>query len=357
MPVRKREGTPFYWYSFTINGRRFRGSTGRTTEREAKEIERDQYQLAKKSFVPKTDWDLQAVTSTYWNDHAKNTASSTDIEAAFANLQRHLGKGKKLSALTNGDLMDYRASRRGERLRLNRDDKPYGAFPSAHSINREFAYLHAACRHCERFHRQPMPDIDWKQLKAKEPTWRKRFLGRTDEAPAFLAALPLHAREIVVCAILTGLRRTNILKLDWDQVSLAERSIAVKVKGGAEHIVKIAPYLMAILSSKPSRKGRVFDTTNFNRHWYAAIKAAELKNFRFHDLRHTFASWARKAGADLPTLKEALHHSDISMTMRYANVSPDEVETTFDQVSATLAGTLAGTSSAKTAEKSGNRHD
>lgn len=352
MPIRKREGSPFYWYSFTIDGRRFRGSTGHAEKSKAKEVERDQYQHAKKSLTPKADWDLQTVLSTYWNEHAAAKASSSDILGAFANFQRHLGKGKKSSALTDGDLMDYRAKRRGERLQRNKDGEPCGRFPTAYSINRELAYLRAAYRHCERYHKQPMPDIDWKGLKAKEPPWRRRFLGREDEAPAFLAALPAHCREIVICAIVTGLRRGNVIGLDWSQVKLSERQITVRVKGGGEHIVKIPAALMAILSTKPkeARKGKVFDATNFRRHWYAACETAELADFRFHDLRHTFASWARKGGVDLPTLKEALHHSDISMTMRYANVSPDEVETTFDTVSATLLGTITGTDVLKTAE-------
>lgn len=342
MPVYRREASPFWWYSFTIAGRRFRGSTGETSKRAAEQVERDNYQLAERNLAPKKDWDLQTVLSTYWNEHAKDTASSYDIEGAFAHMYRVLGRTKKLASLTNGDLMDYRAKRRGERLR--------GRVPAANSINREFAYLHAAIRHCERYHKQPAPEIDWKNLRAKEPTWRTRFLGRTDEAPAFLAALPTNAREIVICAIVTGLRRNNVLKLEWDQVSLAERTITVKVKGGAEHTIKITPVLLAILSTKQDRRGRVFDATNFRRHWYAALETAGIKNFRFHDLRHTFGSWARKAGVDLPTLMRAMHHSDISMTARYANVTPDEVETTFDSVSATLSVTLQVTADQKTAE-------
>lgn len=349
MPVSKRKGSPFYWYSFAINGRRFRGSTGHTEKSKAKEVERDQYQLAKKSFVPKVDWDLQTVLSTYWNEHAKDTASAYAIEGNFADLQRLLGKGKKTSELTNGNLMDYRAKRRGER-RIGKNGKPIRQHPKGHTINREFAYLHAAYKHCHLYHKQPMPDIDWKELKAAEPTWRRRFLGREEEAPSLMAVMPINVREIVICAIVTGLRKGNILRLNWDQVNLAERAITVTVKGGKEHIVKIPPALMAILSTRPKRVGKVFDITNFRKRWQASLVAAGLKNFRFHDLRHTFASWARKNGADLPTLKEALNHSDISMTMRYANVEPDEVETTFDGVSSTLLGTIADTSTQKTAE-------
>jgi integrase len=356
MPVRKREGSPFFWYSFSINGCRFRGSTGHTEKSKAKEVERDQYQLAKKSFAVRVDWDLQTVLSTYWNEHAKDKPSAYAIEGNFADLQRLLGKGRKTSELSSGDLMDYRAKRRGER-RTGKHGQPIRQPPKAHTINRELAYLHAAYKHCARYHRQPMPDVDWKGLRTAEPTWRKRFLSREDEAPALMAVLPANVREIVICAIVTGLRKGNILRLDWDEVNLAERTITVMAKGDRETIVKIPPMLMALLSTKPRRKGRVFDTTNFRKRWYAALSEAGLKNFHFHDLRHTFASWARKNGADLPTLKEAMNHSDISMTMRYANVEPDEVETAFDSVSSTLMGTIAGTETRKTAENGGKADD
>lgn len=341
MSVRKRPGSPYWWYSFNEGGHRFRGSTERTSKREAEEVERDQRQRVRQQQAVRKDWTLQVVLSTYYLEHARDKASGQQILGHFADLQRILGKDKRTSKLTNGDLMDYRARRRGEKRR--------GRFPAANSINREFAYLRAAYEHCRRYHKQPLPDIDWKELKAKEPEWRKRFLSREDEAPAFLAAFPIHAREIVICAIVTGLRRGNIFSLDWEQVRLSERIIAVTVKGGRAHEVKIPPALMAILSTRAKRKGKVFDATNFRRHWYAALKEVGMKDFKFHDLRHTFASWARKAGIDLPTIQEALKHSDISMTMRYANVEPDEVENTFDRVSATLLGTISGTDVLKTA--------
>lgn len=349
MPVYRREGSPYWWYSFTIDGCRFRGSTGETAKRAAAEVERDQYALAEKSLMPKRDWTVQAVLSSYWNEHAKATRSSYDIEGHLAHLQRVLGKDKRVSKLTSGDLMDYRAKRRGERLR--------GRMPAENSINREFAYLHAACRHCERFHAMTMPDVDWKALKAKEPAWRTRFLARKDEAPAFLAALPVHCREIVICAIVTGLRRSNVMGLDWSQISLSERAITLTTKGGKRQTVTIPPALMAILSTRPKRVGRVFDATNFRRHWVRALNAAGIEDFRFHDLRHTFGSWARKAGIDLPTLKKAMNHSNITMTARYANVEPDEVVTTFDKVSATLSVTIGVTEDKKTAENGGTSND
>ena len=86
----------------------------------------------------------------------------------------------------------------------------------------------------------------------------------------------------------------------------------------------------AQLHRLPGARERVFDRTGFRRRWDSAIKAANLDNVRFHDLRHTFASWARIAGADLATIMEALDHSHISVTMRYAHINPQTHRTAFD---------------------------
>jgi integrase len=66
-------------------------------------------------------------------------------------------------------------------------------------------------------------------------------------------------------------------------------------------------------------------------------------------LRHTFASWARQAGADLADIKEGLNHSNINMTLRYAHIKPDETITAADRVSERLLGTIQGTDMLKAA--------
>ena len=114
MPVRKRADSPFYWFSFSVGGRRFRGSTGCTTEREAKEVERDQYQLARKGIQKGGEWPLLAVLNAYWKEHAGDRKGFAMIRTTLGLLQKALGKDLKASELTNGALMDYRAKRRGE---------------------------------------------------------------------------------------------------------------------------------------------------------------------------------------------------------------------------------------------------
>lgn len=279
---------------------------------------------------------MQVTISTYWNEHAKLARNSKTIETHFADLQSGLGKDLKASRLTAGALMDYRARRRAKGVK-------------AHSINREFAYLRAAYNHCHRFHGQALPRVDWKGLKAAEPPHRIRFLSR-EEYDRLMAAAHPDIRPVILCAVTTGLRQNDVLSLDWRQVKLTERIIQLKrVKGNKAHTVRIAPALMAALSTTAvdRRKGKVFDTTGFRYRWYKAVLDAKLDDFRFHDLRHTFASWARQAGADIADICEALNHSSISMTMRYAHIKPDTHLTAFDRVSAVLLAQNEAQSDAK----------
>lgn len=338
MPVSRRKGSPFYWYSFSINGCRFRGSTERTTEREAKDVERDQYQLAKQGLQTSGEWNLLTVLNTYWREHGSDRRGHVTIKRNLGLLQKALGKDLVASKLTNGALMDYRAKRRGQGVK-------------AHTVNREFAYLRASYEHCARFHGQSLPKVDWKGLKAKEPPGRTRFLS-TEEYDALMKVAHESLRPILICAVSTGLRKADIMALDWKQVTLGERIIQIKrTKAGRAHTVKIGGPLMAALSRTPEdrRRGRVFDRTNFKRRWAAAVEAAKLEDFRFHDLRHTFASWARIDGADLADLKEALDHSTVGMTMRYAHIQPETHRTAFDRVSDRLLGTIQGTLDEKSA--------
>ncbi|UZW55346.1 site-specific integrase [Sphingobium sp. JS3065] len=132
----------------------------------------------------------------------------------------------------------------------------------------------------------------------------------------------------------------NILAMDWHQVDLRGSTITLaEVKGGKPHMVQIAPALRAEMArTKPKdRKGPVFNTTNHKRRWSAAVKAAGLVDFKFHDLRHTFASWARQNGADLIDICEALRHHNVSVTQRYAHVKPTDTTTAFDRVAALLS--------------------
>lgn len=327
MSLYQRPGSPFWQYDFTVNGLRFRGSTGETGKREAAKVEDSHKQAARRRGERKKEWTVQAMCDAYWGDHAQHRPSHSTILGQLGALCRHLGKTRKLSSLTNAAMLDYRAKRRGEGL-------------EKHSINREITIARAAMRHVAEVHGVAIPALHWEKLKTEEPPPRQRYLDFDDWERLLTGAHP-SIKPILICAVTTGLRKSNILTMDWGQVRLSAKRIVMTVKGNKIHEVRISPLLAAALSAMPKRTGRVFDTRNFEKRWRAAMKAAELVDFRFHDLRHTFASWARQAGADIADVKDALGHSDISMTMRYAHIRPDAQNTAFDRVSAALAAQSA----------------
>lgn len=324
MSLYQRKGTPFWWYDFTLDGLRFRGSTGKTSKREAGRVEDDHKQAARKQARTATVWKVHDLCTRYYDEHAKDKASAETILHQLGKLEDYLGKDRKLMSLSNASLMDYRAKRRGDGLQ-------------GHSINREIVILRAAMTYANKMHDVQVPNLRWDSLRTQEPPNRTRFLS-FDEYDALFTAAHKSLKPILICAVTTGLRKGNILRLDWAQVKLGERIIQMVVKGGKPHGVRIVPDLLAALSTTApeSRKGRVFDTTNFEKRWRQAIKDSGLADLRFHDLRHTFASWARQNGADIADVFDALGHSDISMTMRYAHIKPDSAQTAFDKVSAAI---------------------
>lgn len=319
MPVNQREGSPFWQYSFTINGVRFRGSTGCTSKREAELVEAEKRHEARNRRTHKDPWRLRDCFGAYWNEHAKHKRAGMFVFRKLDALSRILGKDILLTDLTNAMLIEYRAKRRGEGLQ-------------AHTVNRDFACLKAAMNHARTLHGQEVAVIDWKRLKIKEPHHRIRFLSQ-DEYQALIAASDPELQRIIRFAVATGLRKDNILSLDWREVDLSSARVTVLIKGDKLHSIRITPEVRAMLATETERKGRVFDTRQFRTRWERAVKTAELDDFRFHDLRHTFASWARMAGADLADICEALGHSDVSVMMRYAHIEPINHRTAFDRVS------------------------
>ncbi|MCW5568188.1 MAG: tyrosine-type recombinase/integrase [Dokdonella sp.] len=156
---------------------------------------------------------------------------------------------------------------------------------------------------------------------------------------------------MVLVAINTGMRRGELLGLEWASVNLPGKLVTVTVGNAksrkARHIPLNADALDALTRWKkqaasearlvfPSPKtGARMD--NINSSWEEVCAAAKLADFRFHDLRHTFASRLVMAGVDLNTVRELLGHSDIRMTLRYAHLGPDKLA---DAVAKLGAGAL-----------------
>lgn len=350
MSIYQRTGSPYWWYDITINGRRLRRSTKKKNARDARLIAADA--LKQEADRPTRDapWRLREVLGTYWTEHAQHLKSGSDIFLKFELLSEFLGADTPVLNIRNADIMDYRAARRGGTITLPQssidsrpkswrvrflDDDSRVKPVTAQTVNRDIANLQAAMNWAREMHGKQVPSLAWRKLKVAENPHRIRF-SSAEEFARLMEAAHADLRPIILCAVTTGLRRANILDLQWHQVDLSGNTITIQhTKGGKPGAVRIAPPLRATLArTKPKdRKGKVFETRNFRRRWAAAIKAADMTDFHFHDLRHTFASWARQNGADLADICEALFHSSVSVTMRYAHIRPGQDKTAFDRVS------------------------
>jgi integrase len=138
-------------------------------------------------------------------------------------------------------------------------------------------------------------------------------------------------------AVNTGLRRGELLQLRWRDLHLQRRILTVRGDGPKTRQTRDVP-----LNSEATRVLKAWRPTvvepgwcvfggstestplgAVKKAWHGALQAAAVTSFRFHDLRHTFASKLVMAGVDLNTVRELLGHKSLAMTLRYAHLAPE----------------------------------
>ncbi|PYM42240.1 MAG: hypothetical protein DME12_08230 [Candidatus Rokuibacteriota bacterium] len=203
-------------------------------------------------------------------------------------------------------------------------EKPYAAA----SINRPLAALR---------HLLQLAHEEWGVLSAvpkmrleKEPQGRIRWLEPDEEVRLLAACAQSRNPEltkIVTIALETGLRKGEMLGLTWDRVDLSRGVIRLEqTKSGKRREVPMRQVVYDTLASLPGpREGQVFQTRSIRTAFENAVVDAKLEDFRLHDTRHHFASWFVMRGGNLQALKEILGHASLTMTQRYAHLSPDHL--------------------------------
>jgi integrase len=140
-------------------------------------------------------------------------------------------------------------------------------------------------------------------------------------------------------ALLTGMRRANLFGMTWENVNLERGMVVVQAdetKAGSRLLVPLNPHAKAILESiEGPRTGRVWGdlTEVWGSAWKAATKRAGVPWCRFHDLRHTWASWHAMEGTALSVLQELGGWHTPLMVQRYAHLSPEHLAKAAERVS------------------------
>ncbi len=163
----------------------------------------------------------------------------------------------------------------------------------------------------------------------KAPAGRVRFLQPT-ELKAVVEACPRWLQPVVALAVSTGMRRGEILGLRWLDVDLEGRRILLpQTKNGDGRVVYLNAAASVALASirPPTAIGvevvfRGIRPAQVSMAFLRACRAVGIADFRWHDLRHTAASWMRMGGADIHTVASLLGHRDLRMAARYQHLSP-----------------------------------
>ncbi|MAS10321.1 tyrosine-type recombinase/integrase [Salinisphaera sp.] len=141
-----------------------------------------------------------------------------------------------------------------------------------------------------------------------------------------------HLTPMVLLALNTGMRRGELFALKWSNVDLERGALAIQgdgAKSGQTRHIPLNSEALDVLKHCPQNHTLVLPgkggakLTTIKKSWGALVESAKVENFRFHDLRHTFASKLVMRGVDLNTVRELLGHGDLTMTLRYAHLAPE----------------------------------
>lgn len=210
-----------------------------------------------------------------------------------------------------------------------------GKIRSPSTVNRYLAALsHAftiAVKEWGWLDTSPMKNV----MKPKQPRGRNRCLNQEERRlllEACKASASSYLYTIVVLALSTGMRQGEILNLKWEDIDL-DRSIIIlnETKNGERRFIPLAGHALDLVislnSCKVSNNSLLFPSKNQNQPidirsaWDNVLKRADIKDFRFHDLRHCAASYLAMNGATLAEISEILGHKTLQMVKRYTHLT------------------------------------
>lgn len=308
------------WYiDYYYHGRRIRKSVG--NKRDARnvlstikaDILREEY-----GFRNKPEIRFEKFAKEYV-EYAKVNKKSWERDViTLSHLMPHL-KGIMLSRITPKDIESYKLAR----LRQVKSS----------TVNRELTlikFMFSLAVKWKYVNSNPVKEVRF----LKEQEFIIRVLNNTEARNIIKFASP-RLKPVIIIGLNTGMRKGEILNLRWNDIDFDKKFIFIKEsKSGRTRIVPMSSLVIDTL--RKIKKEQIHENEyvfydpqtkdckmKIRSPFKSARNKAGMKNLRFHDLRHSAATWMVEAGIDLVTVKEILGHSNIETTLRYAHPTPE----------------------------------
>ncbi|CAE6856415.1 Tyrosine recombinase XerC [Paraburkholderia domus] len=340
MSLFKRSSSPNWYYKLYPpgGGPVLYGSTGTQDKAKAQEfhdrLKADLWDQAKLGHKPRYTWNDAVIR--YIGDR-EGLASLETSKTHLRWLDQHLS-GVQLTDIDRSRIDAIAHAKRMEPrvVQTRKGPKKLGRNVSAGTVNRVVGVLKAVLNAA----------VEWEWLdrapvtkRAKVVSKRIRWLTPV-EAERLLAELPTHLADMAQFSLETGLRRSNVTGLQWSQVDLVRRVAWIhpdQAKARKAITVPLSDAAVAVLRRQLPKKRKpehvesvfvyhgspVYQTVTAA--WKKALKRAGIRDCRWHDLRHTWASWHVQRGTPIQVLKELGGWETMEMVQRYAHLSADHL--------------------------------
>lgn len=351
-------GGVWHCHFVTPSGQRIRRSLGTGDKKQAQELH-DKL----KSEAWRVDKIGELATRTFeeccirWIREKDHKRSLDDDRTKIEYFLRHFS-GRDVSTITaeqvheavskmvNRKHIQVWESRRDAAIRRGKEPPPYADKPVSQATkSQHLSFMRSLLK-------AAADDWGWIKsataIKTRKPVSKRiRWLTR-DEAERLIECMPESIKPVVIFALATGLRRSNIVDLEWQQVDMqrkvawvnpenakAGKAIGVALNDTACRVLrnqigksKVWVFAHTKAATRPDgtltpavRKMRIDDNTA----WRIGLEKAGIQDFRFHDLRHTWASWLIQSGVPLSVLQEMGGWESIEMVRRYAHLAPNHL--------------------------------
>jgi integrase len=317
--VYKRPDSGHWWINATLpNGKRIRQSSGTADRADAEaylaKLKLDAYRETHFGIKPERTWQEAVIR---YLELKRTLKSFSDVQRICRHLDRYLGDASLRKI--NGDLIWSIVQ--GE---LKKGNKPA-------TVNRYLATVRSLLRMARDEWQwiDTMPKIRLLTGEVERDRWLTR-----EEAERLIAHCPPHLAALVRFALATGCRASEITGLEWNRVDLQRKTAWLnKTKNGTPRGVPLNEDAIEVLEEQQGKnlkycftfRGAPIQRAITNTAWYSALEAAGIEDFRFHDLRHTWASWHRQAGTSCDELKDLGGWKSRVMVDRYAKYATEHL--------------------------------